>query len=317
MCRQSWRTATLFCVDVRGSLWVEAHVGYDEQSNVDEYQDFNRPSARRICVGSKRQQERPPGAYRPGSLGTWGIIRGTLGLASSWSLLAVLTIVWPLLAILSFRIGVSRYRHHFMNLFGRIHLFCVGVKLRVIDGTELEDRKSRVITFNHCSSLDMFIGAALAPPGGLPLMKREILYIPILGWGVWAFGMPTVDRSRPSRARASLSALAKHIRDESGSLMIAPEGTRSADGSLGPFKMGAFHLANDFNAPILPMVIRGAHECLPLGTFLARPGIIEIEVLKPIAVDVEQRKALRQCRDQLRELYMTALGESEDPPHGG
>ncbi len=95
--------------------------------------------------------------------------------------------------------------------------------------------------------------------------------------------------------------------------MISPEGPRSADGSLGSFKMGAFHLANDFNAPIVPIVIRGAHECLPLGSWFVRPGIVEIEVLEAIDVNVEKRTALRRCREELHALYLDALGQSLDP----
>ena len=262
---------------------------------------------------SQIDDERAPGAYRPGPLTLWGGIRGVLGLLLSWPLLAILTTLWPLVAVLTFRIGVSEYRHHFMRTFGRVHLFLVGVKIRVKNPERLTRRESRIITFNHCSQLDMFLGAAVVPPGGLPLMKKELLYVPILGWGMWAFRLPTVDRSRPSRARASLSALARHIKEKRGSLMISPEGTRSADGSLGSFKMGAFHLANDFNAPIVPVVIRGAHECLPLGSWFVRPGIVEIEVLEAIGVNVEKRKALRRCRAELHALYLDALGQSLDP----
>ena len=256
--------------------------------------------------------ERASGAYRPGPLTMWGGIRGAVGLLLSWPILAVLTTLWPLASLLTFRIGVSGYRHHFMRTFGRVHLFLCGVKVRVINPERLERRESRIITFNHCSQLDMFVGAAVLPPGGLPLMKKELLYVPILGWGMWAFRLPTVDRSRPSRARASLSALAQHIKDEQGSLMISPEGTRSADGRLGSFKMGAFHLANDFNAPIVPVVIRGAHECLPLGSWFVRPGVVEVEVLEAIDIAVEKRKALRSCRDELHALYLDALDQTPD-----
>ena len=67
------------------------------------------------------------------------------------------------------------------------------------------------------------------------------------------------------------------------------------------------------NAPIVPIVIRGAHECLPLGSWFVRPGIVEIEVLEAIDVNVEKRKALRRCRDELHALYLDALGQSLDP----
>jgi putative phosphoserine phosphatase/1-acylglycerol-3-phosphate O-acyltransferase len=125
--------------------------------------------------------------------------------------------------------------------------------------------------------------------------------------------MATIDRSRPSRARDSLDALAKQITSTNGSLMIAPEGTRSSDGHVGEFKMGAFHLANELGLPLLPLVIRGANGCLPMGSWIFRPGIIEVEVLERIPIESSSRKELKQKRDEVRAVYLRHLGQTDEP----
>jgi 1-acyl-sn-glycerol-3-phosphate acyltransferase len=74
--------------------------------------------------------------------------------------------------------------------------------------------------------------------------------------------------------------------------LISPEGTRSWDGRLLPMKRGAFLLARAARRPIVCVIVRGAHERLPRGSFAVRPGAIEIELSEPIEIDDETEPQL-------------------------
>jgi putative phosphoserine phosphatase/1-acylglycerol-3-phosphate O-acyltransferase len=113
------------------------------------------------------------------------------------------------------------------------------------------------------------------------------------------------------RAIVSLAEAGRRIREEHGAVMIAPEGTRSRDGRLGEFKLGAFHLACATGVPIVPLVMHGIPNVLPHGALIVRPGVVRIEVHEPIPTDTWQTADVRNHAQQLREFYLAELGESE------
>ena len=134
-----------------------------------------------------------------------------------------------------------------------------------------------------------------------------MFFIPFFGLAFFAFDFIFVDRGDRDKARASIRRAAKRLRERRESVILAPEGTRSVTGELGPFKMGAFHLAEVSGAPIVPVVIRGAHAIQPVGTHIPNPGVIDIEVLPEIATDDFAPDNLKAKREALRSLYLEKL----------
>ncbi len=155
------------------------------------------------------------------------------------------------------------------------------------EGTEkLDARKHYIFFANHRSYYDIPALCAALPVPVYFVAKREILKIPLFGWGMWAIGMVFVDRSNPERARASMGKAAAGIK-KGKSILAFPEGTRSGTGRLQPFKKGIFHVAKQGKIPMVPVAVSGTQQVLPHNAKLA-PGHIRVTIGTPItAAEIE------------------------------
>jgi 1-acyl-sn-glycerol-3-phosphate acyltransferase len=171
-----------------------------------------------------------------------------------------------------------------------------------------------VVVCNHQSTLDLPWGGTICPPRPVTIGKKEVVFIPILNLIFWALDFIRVDRGNTKKALASLEGVADQLKKGKRSLVIAPEGTRSPSGELLPFKKGAFHIAVQAQAPICPVVVHGAHDCLPKHRLLPRKGTIYIQFLEPISTrgktasdvsDLTQQteSAIREALTTLRVRY--------------
>ena len=133
--------------------------------------------------------------------------------------------------------------------------------------------------FNHASTLDIFIVQATLPDHGVPVAKREFIRVPLIGWTVYLLDFVLLDRKDRRRAAASLSRAAARITRERLSVVIAPEGTRSHTGELGPFKLGPMHLAVASHAPLVPMIIHGSARAMPHGQLRDERDALLVEAL--------------------------------------
>ena len=192
--------------------------------------------------------------------------------------------------------------------FGCIYLRLVGVKIVYDDGLPFQTRQSRIMTFNHTSQLDLFIMATLMPPGGVPTMKKEMLYVPILGQLLLLFGAVMVNRGKQSSAHASLASGATRIGTEALTVGISPEGTRAADGELAAFKKGTFHLAKAANVDVHRVLLSTPHVLQPLGQWYVFPGTIHVTHLKVMPCPTELDNAEDWTSD-LRKEFVHAIEE--------
>ena len=101
------------------------------------------------------------------------------------------------------------------------------------------------------------------------------------------------------------------------SIIIFPEGTRSKDYKLGPFKKGAFHLAVQAGVPIVPIIIRNAHDAMPKGSSLFRSAAIEVIVQPPIPTKRWKKEQLDQRIASIRKLYLKELGQLDKARSNG
>ncbi|MEO8074638.1 MAG: lysophospholipid acyltransferase family protein [Acidobacteriota bacterium] len=156
-----------------------------------------------------------------------------------------------------------------------------GAKVKVFGKENLEENKSYVFVANHKSYIDTT--ALFAYTGkklGL-IAKKEILKVPVLGKGISFINFLTIDRSNPERARQTLDKARKLV--ESGySFGIFAEGTRAMPGELLPFKKGAFHLALQTGAAIVPVVFKNTDYIMGKKTGVVNPATMEIVLLPPI-----------------------------------
>ena len=106
------------------------------------------------------------------------------------------------------------------------------------------------------------------------------------------------------------------VLERGGLLFLYPEGTRSRDGRLGPFKKGVFVMALKAGTPVAPVTIRGSREIQPPGTYAIRPGTVEVIFHEPIPTDRMTRKDADCLMEQTRCLIASGLEEMERLPRG-
>ena len=146
-----------------------------------------------------------------------------------------------------------------------------GVKIEVRGLENLQPGRSYIFMSNHVSNLDPPVLLPSIPCRCSVLVKKEVFRIPILGTAMKMAELVPVDRSNREAAVESVRAAAEVI-GHGLSMLIYPEGTRSPDGRLLPFKKGPFHLAMEASVPVIPVTLLGTSECWPKGTWAMRPG---------------------------------------------
>jgi 1-acyl-sn-glycerol-3-phosphate acyltransferase len=161
---------------------------------------------------------------------------------------------------------------------------------------------------NHQSNFDIAALLGHLPGQNRFIAKKELFGEPVLGTVLRTMGMIPVDRDNPLEAIDLLNAAAR----EGSSLIIFPEGTRSRDGQLLPFKKGPFIAAIHLKLPIVPVVCVGTSAVMPKGGYLAIvPGDVEIFIEPPIATEdlgYDDRTALR---DRVRGIIATRMAQAE------
>jgi len=156
-----------------------------------------------------------------------------------------------------------------------------GMKVHVTGQELVDPNKTYVFISNHRSYLDTatlfaFVGQRI----GL-LAKKELLKVPILGYGMGYVNVMAIDRSNSERARQTTEAATARIRS-GRSFGVFAEGTRARPGEFLPFKKGAFYMAAHAGVPIVPVVMKNTDYLMGKGTGEATPGTIEMVILPPV-----------------------------------
>ena len=188
-----------------------------------------------------------------------------------------------------------------------------GICLNVRGLENLNSGQQYVFMVNHQSNIDIPILVQSLVRFQLRwIAKKELLWVPLFGWAMWATKHITVDRSDPLDAVKSLERAKERL--ASGiSIVVFPEGTRSRDGHLLPFKKGGFLLAAKTRTKIVPVTIVGSAGLLPAGAWRLRPGIIEVFVDGPIATETYRIGKLRALTDQVRQIIAAHLDQRGNP----
>jgi 1-acyl-sn-glycerol-3-phosphate acyltransferase len=201
------------------------------------------------------------------------------GILRSLSIL-ILTAGCSLATLVAGRVFRGPAPERVMGWWGRAFVRLGGFRVRV-EGMERLPPGGAVLVANHQSVVDIpLLLSAFRRPVKF-LAKRELGEIPLFGKAMAAAGNLFVDREDPRDAVQMLREAAARVRC-GGLIAVFPEGTRSADGSIGEFKPGAFYLAQRSGAPVVPVYIDGGNRALPKGTFRFRPADLLVRVLPPL-----------------------------------
>ena len=169
--------------------------------------------------------------------------------------------------------------------FGRRVVEVLGIDLVATGAERVPPGRAYVYMSNHQSHLDIpMLYATLPSPTIRMLGKKELFRIPLWGQALRAAEFIEVDRSNHVRAVKSIERAGELLR-AGVSIWIAPEGTRSRDGRIGPLKKGGFHLALETGTPIVPVAIRGTIDILPRGSRVMQTGkTVEVTIGAPLPV---------------------------------
>ncbi len=171
----------------------------------------------------------------------------------------------------------------------RIWLKACGVEVDVKGLENLEEGREYVFISNHRSYLDTASLYVYAGRRVGLVAKKELLKVPIFGYGMAIANVIAIDRTNQTKARESMERSLQIMKD-GYSFGVFAEGTRALPGELLPFKKGAIHLALQMKAPIIPVVFKNTDVLMGKRTGVAYPGTIDMELLAPIETDGKNAK---------------------------
>jgi len=163
----------------------------------------------------------------------------------------------------------------------RIGLRLAGVRVEVEGRERIDPAATYIFMCNHVSNLDPPILLVNLPRRSSVLVKKELFQVPILGRAMRLGDLVPVDRRNREAAVNSMRD-AEAVMSRGLNMMVFPEGTRSRDGRLLPFKKGPFYLAIDSGVPVVPVTILGSETLMPKGGTLIRPGTVRLVFHNPL-----------------------------------
>jgi 1-acyl-sn-glycerol-3-phosphate acyltransferase len=156
-----------------------------------------------------------------------------------------------------------------------------GASVKIVGLDKIDHAGTYIFMSNHVSNLDPLILCPLTPRRTSVLAKKVIWRVPILAQALNMAEIVPVERDNRESAIQSIRR-AGEVMQHGINMTIYPEGTRSSDGGLLPFKKGPFHLAAETGFPIVPVTILGTYEMMPKGKIFCRPGTATLVFHSPI-----------------------------------
>lgn len=233
-------------------------------------------------------------------------LRGFFLLAFWFSSIALIA---PLLLLLVRVTGNENLIYTPVRWFIRAGLAMSGVNVEVTGLDRLVPNQTYIFTPNHQSLIEVPLFVAYL--GNIAYLgKKEIFKYPIFGQGIRMVGVVPVDRSNSQAAVESAKLATENLR-RGKSYVVYPEGTRSSDGALLPFKKGAFVMAMDAGVPVVPITISGATRIMPKGQIKVFPSTVRVTIHEPIPTDGWSKANINTLMEKTREKIFSALGEDE------
>lgn len=209
-------------------------------------------------------------------------LSGKLRYWRGWFVASILLLFVALPSMIFLQIINKRLWLYPLCLWGaRTWLKACDARVSVKGAEHLEKGKGYVFASNHRSYLDTATLFAYTGRRIGLVAKKELLKVPVLGQGMGFVNIIAIDRSNPERALRSMEK-ARSVIDKGYSFGVFAEGTRGMPGELLPFKKGAFHLALQTRAPVVPVAIKNTDRMMGKRTGVAFPGTIEMVFLPPI-----------------------------------
>lgn len=204
----------------------------------------------------------------------------TIVLLGTWILLgvpvAIIAIPWTIVT----RDILPMYRMAFVVV--RAGLRLAGIRIDPVWRQPLDPSQRYIFLSNHVSNLDPPILLPLLPLPVAVVLKRSLMKIPVLGWAMRLAGYIPVDRDGRVESAMESAEIAKRTLASGIHVLSFPEGTRSRDGHLQPFKKGPFYMAEESGAPVVPVSIYGTESMMKKGSVRIFPGTAHVVFHAPV-----------------------------------
>ncbi|MEK6677042.1 MAG: lysophospholipid acyltransferase family protein [Planctomycetota bacterium] len=231
----------------------------------------------------------------------WGILLFIIGIP-----VLLIGLVYPAKSVLA--LGARWW--------GRTLLWVCGVKLTVEGRHRIPDGIPHFFVGNHQSALDIPI-LFVALRGHVRFMAKEVLFkFPIFGWILSRYGFVPVDRGRARRAAIILHGMIEELQRNPISFVVFPEGTRTPDGSLQTFRLGAFNVCIRAGMSVVPFTIDGAWAVCPPRSLRIRPGPVRLVFGTPVPSEVVLAMTPSQLQDRVKGEVAAHLGRNNPRSDG-
>ena len=217
------------------------------------------------------------------------------------------TIFFAILAILISLVDpTGKGPHQVARTWAKSILIAGRIKVKVKGLSKIDPTTSCIYMCNHQSNFDIPVLLAYLKVQFRWLAKAELFRIPLFGFAMRRAGYISIDRTDREAAFTSLKKAAKTIR-EGASVIIFPEGTRSPDGNISPFKKGGFVMALDSGIPIVPVILHGTRSIMPKKQLRIVPGTVVVEITEPIDISGYTKENKEALMDRIRNIICEAF----------
>ncbi len=206
------------------------------------------------------------------------------------------------------------------RLIGKVVTRLLGLKVIIEDRDQFKKvKESGVVISNHQNNYDIFVIGQMTPRRTVSMGKKSIRLLPIFGQMYWLAGNILINRSNKKSAMSTMASAGEEMIRKHLKVWIMPEGTRSRGRGLLPFKKGAFHIAAQFDLPIMPVVL-SSYE-YHVNTKKWNAGVVKVKVLPPVDV-AELKKTyngdqfVNYLKDYCEELIKSELSKLDLETYG-
>ncbi len=228
----------------------------------------------------------------------------------AYPILLVLTILTALVTIIATTLTGNHYGGYYpAHIWSKCVCTLLFVRVKVEGRENIDKNTSYVFVANHQGAFDIWAIYGYLNHNFKWLMKQELEKIFLVGYACKKAGHIFVDDSRLSSIKETIKESENTLRDGM-SLVIFPEGSRSWDGKMIPFKRGAFMLASEFNLPVVPLTIDGSFKAMPRFTYNTTPCRLTITIHPPVFPG-ERGFNTKVLMAQCREAIESALPEND------
>lgn len=220
----------------------------------------------------------------------------------AFPILLVITTLTALVTIIGCSIGSGTFWGYFpAHIWSKCICTLWCVKVRVVGRENINKNTSYVFVSNHQGAFDIWALSGYLDHNFKWLMKASLEKIFLVGFACKKAGYIFVDDTNLRSIKETIKE-AESTLQNGMSLVIFPEGSRTWDGKMIPFKRGAFMLASEFGLPVVPLTIDGAFQVMPRSSYNVRPGTITITIHEPVMPDEKgfnTKVLMAKCREKI------------------